>query len=177
MENKLGLIHIYCGDGKGKTTAALGILIRAVSNDKRVLFVQFLKDGYSSELITLKKMDNVKVITGKGVEGFTFNMTDKEKEIVKGIHNNHLCYAINYCKNNEVDILILDEIIGAVNFELVDYSMLLEFLKNKPQDIEVIMTGRDPKKELIELSDYVSEVKKIKHPYDRGIEARNGIDM
>lgn len=172
-----GLIHIYCGDGKGKTTAALGIVLRAVSAKNKVLFVQFLKDGNSSELKTLSKFSNVKIITGKGVDGFTFTMTDKEKEIVKKIHNNHLTEAIDICKNNNIGVLVLDEIIGAINLKLVDYNILLDFLKNKPENLEVIMTGRDPNKELIDIADYVSEVKKIKHPYDKGIEARVGIDM
>ena len=84
--------------------------------------------------------------------------------------------AIDLCNSGKCDVLVLDEIIGAVNNKTVDYEMLVDFLKNRPENIEVIMTGRNPKEELIEIADYVSEVNKVKHPFDKGIAAREGVE-
>lgn len=175
--NNMGLIHIYCGDGKGKTSSAIGVSIRALSNNYKVLFIQFLKDGDSSEIERLKRFNNIKIITGKGPKGFTFYMTDEDKEKVKNVHDYNLKAGIELCYKKEVDLIILDEVIGAMNLNLLDNNLLLDFLQNKPENLEVIMTGRDPDKKLIDISNYVSEIKKIKHPFDKGIAARRGIDM
>ncbi|WMJ22053.1 cob(I)yrinic acid a,c-diamide adenosyltransferase [Paludicola sp. MB14-C6] len=177
MKNELGLIHIYCGNGKGKTTAAIGLALRALGFGFQVVVVQFLKDGNSSELKALKMFPNATVISGKDVAGFSFKMTDDQKQIVKENHNQHLKSAIELCQNEQCDVLILDEVLDAVNLELIDYNMLIEFIKNKSSHIEIIMTGRNPKKELVDLADYISNVTKEKHPYDQGIKARGGIEI
>ncbi len=177
MKKKLGLTHIYCGDGKGKTTASIGIAIRSIGQNFNVVFCQFLKSGESTELKVLDKFENCTIISGKGIKGFVKNMSEDEKNIVYENHNNNLKSAIDLCNNGKCDVLVLDEIIATVNLGLVDYKKLLDFLKNRPKNIEVIMTGRDPKEELVEIADYVSEVKKVKHPYDKGIFARYGVEM
>ena len=176
MKKHLGLTHIYCGDGKGKTTASLGIVLRSIGCHFNVVFTQFLKDNDSSELEVLRKYDNVRIISGKGVRGFTKFMKQKDLKQVTNIQNVHLKQAIDLCNDGKCDVLVLDEIIGAVNTNTVDYEMLLDFLKNRPKNIEVIMTGRNPKKELVEIADYVSEIRKIKHPFDKGIPAREGVE-
>lgn len=177
MKNDMGLVHIYCGDGKGKSTAALGIILRSIGYGYKVVLTQFLKDGDSNELKPLSTFSNIKIITGKdGVKGFAKYMTDEGKEIVKKAHIRHFNEAINYCRDEKCDLLVLDEVIGAINVGLMDYEMVLDFLRNKPENLEVIMTGRDPKEELLEIADYVSEVKKIKHPFDKGIGARYGVE-
>lgn len=173
---KLGLIHIYHGDGKGKTTASMGLALRAVGFGYDVVVVQFLKDGDSSEITALRSFKNATILSGKDVKGFTFAMNDDEKSIVTQNNNAHLTNAIEMCKNEECDVLILDEILDAVNSNMIDYEMLIGFLESKC-GVEIIITGRNPKKELLDLADYVSEIKKIKHPYDRGIKARSGIEM
>lgn len=176
-ENELGLIHIYCGDGKGKTTAAMGLALRALGYGYRVLVVQFLKDGSSSELKALSTFPKASVISGKDVAGFSFAMNAQERLIVAQNHNDHLTDAIALCQNGGFDLLILDEVIGAMNADLIDCALLFSFLKSKPQTLEVAMTGRNPSEELIALADYVSELRKIKHPYDKGIGARGGIEL
>jgi cob(I)alamin adenosyltransferase len=92
------------------------------------------------------------------------------------LHNNNLKQALQLCENQEYKLIILDEIIGAYNKNLIDSELLLNFLQNKPQELEVVMTGRNPDKTLLSFADYISEIKKIKHPFDKGIKAREGIE-
>lgn len=176
MKESLGLTHIYCGDGKGKTTASLGIVLRAIGCKFNVVFVQFLKDNDSSELDVLKEYDNVTIMSGKGVKGFTKFMKEDDLDKVREIQNSHLKKAIDLCNEGKCDLLVLDEAVGAVNNHTIDERLLIDFLKNRPANIEVVMTGRNPNEELVEIADYVSEVKKIKHPFDKGIVARYGVE-
>lgn len=164
-KEKLGLIHIYCGDGKGKTTASLGLAIRSAGAGFKVFILQFLKNWNTSELNSLELIPNIEIIRGKEGNVFTFGMTEEQKAKSKEI-----------AFNGECDILILDEVIGAYNRNLLDREDLLNFLDNKPENLEVILTGRNPADELIERADYVSEIQKIKHPFDKGIVARRGIE-
>lgn len=176
MKKELGLIHIYTGDGKGKSTASIGLAIRALGAGLNVVFCQFLKSGTSSEINILKSLDNLTIVQGEGVKGFIKYMSKEEVESITKMHNEMLQNCIELCNSKMCDMLILDEIMAAVNLGVVNYDLLLNFLRNKGENIEVIMTGRNPKPELIELSDYVSEVKKIKHPFDKGVQARYGIE-
>ena len=176
MKEHLGLTHIYCGNGKGKTTASLGIVLRSIGCKFNIVITQFLKDNDSHELDVLRTFDNVTIISGKGVNGFTKFMNESDLEKVTDIQNEHLKKAIDLCNSGRCDVLVLDEIIGAVNNNTIDYEMLVDFLRNRPKNIEVIMTGRNPKQELIEIADYVSEINKVKHPFDKGIAAREGVE-
>lgn len=176
MKDDLGLIHIYTGDGKGKTTSSVGLSIRALGAGLKVVFCQFLKSGTSSEINILKSLDNLTLIQGEGVKGFIKYMSEEEVKHVTKIHNEMLKRCIALCEEKKCDMLILDEIMAAVNLGVADYELLLNFLRNRPENIEVVMTGRDPRPELIEMADYVSEVKKIKHPFDKGINARYGVE-
>lgn len=172
---KLGLIHIYCGDGKGKTTASLGLAARCAGRGNHVLIVQFLKSQNTGELNTLGKIPGITFLRGEESFGF-YDETDEQKEKRRTIHDELLVKAINLCREGKVDLLVLDEIIGSYNYDLIDRDLLLEFLRSKPENLEVVLTGREPVQELIDLADYVSEIKKIKHPYDKGINARIGIE-
>lgn len=174
---KKGLIHIYCGDGKGKTTAALGFIMRACGHDWRILFLQFLKNQPTGELKILEQLPNVSVLRGKEGNVFSFRMSEEEKIKSKVIHDENLRKAIELVTKEHFDLLVLDECLGACDKALLDDTLLLDFLKNKPKDLEVVLTGRNPKAELLTLSDYVSEIKKIKHPYDKGIMARVGVEL
>ena len=176
MKEKLGLVHIYCGDGKGKTTSSVGLTVRALGAGLRVVFCQFLKSGKSSELNILKSLDNLTYVSGEGVRGFISRMSEEEVNKIRHMHNEMLDECIDLCKSGKCDMLVLDEIMAAVNLNVADFDKLLDFLRNRSENIEIVMTGRDPKPELIEIADYVSEVKKIKHPYDRGINARVGVE-
>lgn len=170
-----GLIHIYCGDGKGKTTAAIGLAIRAAGAGKRVVFAQFLKDGSSSEISVLKAAGNIQAVHCNTVRGFWKRMDDVQKAKASKDYTSFLAEIIMLAK--DVDLLVLDEIISACNHGTVTEAAVLDFLRDKPNNLEVALTGRDPSETLLELADYVSEIKKVKHPYDCGIAAREGIEF
>ena len=173
---KKGLIHIYCGDGKGKTTAAMGLAIRAAGREKKVFITQFLKSGKSGELVSLDKLkDYVTFLPGKPVNKFIWNM--KEKKDAKKEHTSRFREIVEIIKKNEYDLLILDEIIATINNGFIELEEVVNFLKNKPDTLEVVMTGRDPKEELIEIANYVTEMKCIKHPFREGIPSRIGIEL
>jgi len=172
----MGLLHIYCGDGKGKTTACIGLSVRAAGRGFKVLFVQFLKNRLTGELQSFELFNNIEVMRGKETRKFTFQMTEDEKQKVLAEHKELFEQVITKISNEKIDLLILDEVIGACNTGVFPYSSLVDFLQNKPPELEVVLSGRNPPPELIALADYVSEVKMIKHPLKRGIPARDGIE-
>lgn len=175
---ELGLIHIYCGDGKGKTTAAMGLGMRAAGRSKKVLLTQFLKSNKTGELNSIEKLSEFfHVVKGVPAKKFVWNMNEEEKLEVKKEHTNRFREVTKKAIEEEYDLLILDEIIATINRDFVMLSEVIDFLKNKPTGLEVVMTGRKPKEELIELADYVSEIKAIKHPYNKGIKSRVGIEI
>lgn len=174
--SQTGLIHIYTGDGKGKTTAAVGLTIRCVGSGRKAVFAQFLKDNTSSELNVLNNIEGIRMILSEKSFGFYFNMTETEKLEARETYSRQLIKAIDTAINGNYQMLVLDEIIATYNNQFIDHQYFLDFLKNKPPHLEVVLTGRNPVSELIDLADYVSEIKKIKHPFDYGIAARTGIE-
>ncbi len=171
-----GLIHIYCGDGKGKTTAAVGLAVRCAGRGNKVLLVQFLKSRDSGELYSLAKLPDIEVIRGKESKKFTFQMNEEEKLALLIEHNKMFEQVLEKIKNGGYSLLILDEVIGALNAKVFEMPKLIEFLRHKPENLEVVLTGRNPAPELVEIADYVSEMRKVKHPMDKGIMAREGIE-
>lgn len=171
-----GLIHIYCGDGKGKTTAAVGLAVRCAGRGNKVLLVQFLKSRDSGELYSLAKLPDVEVMRGKESKKFTFQMNEEEKHTLLIEHNKMFEQVLAKIKNGGYSLLILDEVIGALNAKVFEMPKLIEFLRHKPENLEVVLTGRNPAPELVEIADYVSEMRKVKHPMDKGIMAREGIE-
>ena len=171
-----GLIHIYCGDGKGKTTAAVGLAVRCAGRGNKVLLVQFLKSRDSGELYSLAKLPDVEVMRGKESKKFTFQMNEEEKHALLIEHNKMFEQVLAKIKNGGYSLLILDEVIGALNAKVFEMPKLIEFLRHKPENLEVVLTGRNPAPELVEIADYVTEMRKVKHPMDRGIMAREGIE-
>lgn len=171
-----GLIHIYTGDGKGKSTASVGLTIRCAGHGDNVTFTQFLKNDRSSELKILEGIENIHLIHAEKTFGFVWNMNEEEKKEAKEVYTKLLKAAVNDAVENHSRLLVLDEIIATYNHDLVDRDFLLQFLKEKPEELEVVMTGRDPQNELIDIADYVSNIQKIKHPFDKGIPARVGIE-
>lgn len=169
-----GLVHIYCGDGKGKTTAAMGLAVRAAGNGLKVLILQFLKNGKTGELAALEKLETVDVMRGKGGMKFTFRMNEAEKAEALRVHMENLQKVMDLAEN--YDMVILDEAIGACGCGLLDKELLCRFIDNRPENLEVVLTGRNPAQELLDRADYISEIKKIRHPYDKGIQARGGIE-
>lgn len=174
---ELGLIHIYCGDGKGKTTAAMGLGIRACGRDKKVLLNQFLKDNDTGELISIEKLgENFQVFKGTPVKKFFKFMTPEEQSQIKIEHEERFRKVTKKAIDEAFDLLIMDEIIATTNLDLVSVDEVVEFLKNKPKGLEVVLTGRGPNEKLIEFADYISEIKAVKHPYEKGIYSRMGIE-
>ena len=162
-----GLIHIYCGDGKGKTTAATGLAVRAAGCGMKVLLVQFLKGQETGELRALAHIPGITVLRGKASEKFTFQMDERELQQTYD----------EQARAGACDLLVLDEVMGALSCQLIDEDLLRSLVEQKPERLELVMTGRNPPDWLIDAADYVSEIKKVKHPYDRGVSARRGIEM
>lgn len=174
-EDKTGLIHLYCGDGKGKTTAAVGQAVRCAGGGGRVLFFQFLKGNASGERAVLRAADGIELWDGPDDMKFVWNMTDREKAAACRYYTDkfrELCAA-----SGEFDMLVLDEVVPAMKYDFVRRDELFEFLRSKHEGLEVVMTGREPERRLVEMSDYVTEMKKIKHPFDRGTAMRKYIEI
>lgn len=171
-----GLIHLYCGDGKGKTTASLGLALRCAGRGGRVLFAQFLKGRPTGELASLEKIPAITVLRGKALLKFTFQMTEAEKEETRAAQTALLDKVCAFCREQKPDLAVCDELVGACALGLVPEEAVCRFLQEKPTNTEVVLTGRNPSPALVDLADYVSEIKKIKHPFDKGIPARLGIE-
>ncbi len=168
--------HIYCGDGKGKTTAAIGLAVRARGSGKKVLITRFLKTDHSGEVKALSGLPDIIVTPCEKSFGFFSRMSQEQKKEA-GIYYSQLLEAtLNKAVRENFDLLVLDEIMAVCNFGLVEEKRVLEFLSARPEGLEVVLTGRDPSENLVETADYVSEIRKVKHPYDKGIQARRGIE-
>lgn len=174
---KNGLIHVYCGDGKGKTTAAIGLAVRGAGSGMKVVLLQFLKGRPVSELAGLAMIPGIKVIRNCKDFGFYNTMTEQEKESITLLHNENLQTALDLVAKDKCDMLILDEIAAAYHYGLVDRAAVENLLRNKKPELELVLTGRNPDPLFLEKADYVSEIKKIKHPYDQNIGARKGIEL
>ena len=170
-----GLIHLYCGDGKGKTTAAVGLAVRAAGAGKRVIFTQFFKDGGSSEVAALKTLPGIRTIHADTVRGFYRSMTPEQR--AKAREDYTALFRQVTAAAREAELLILDEIVSVCNRGVVPETLVTDFLRNKPSALEVVLTGRDPSPALTELADYITEMRKLRHPYDRGVAARKGIEF
>lgn len=172
-----GLVHIYTGDGKGKTTAALGLGIRAYGRGFKVLMVQFLKGAETGEMHTLKKLEPGFILhRGTEITKFTWNMTEEELKQTKKIQADIFNYAVDAAMCGGWDLVILDEVLGAIGAGLIDVKSVAEFVHDKPDHVELVLTGRNAPAELVELADYVSEIHAIKHPMEKGVPARKGIE-
>lgn len=170
------MLQIYCGDGKGKTTAALGLAVRAAAYGMQVHFVQFLKGRPSSELLILEQIPRITVLRCDKDYGFTFQMNDEDKSKITNCHNRMLSQAMDKVYQGGTDLLVLDEFFAAYNCNLFDRELANRLVFGIHDRTELILTGRDPEQKFIDLADYVSEIKSLKHPYEKGISARPGIE-
>lgn len=173
-ESGKGLIHIYCGDGKGKTTCSMGLILRAAGSGKKVLLHQFLKNNKSSERKYIEQLPEVTVVPGKELAKFTFRMT--KEELDKVTEENDAMFEKLTEMAKDYDMLVLDESVYAMANKTLTEEKVIEFLKKKPRHLEVVLTGRNPSEELKKLADYISEIHKVKHPFDQGISSRLGIE-
>ena len=172
-----GYIHIYEGDGKGKTSTAVGLSVRCAGSGQTVVFSQFLKDNSSSEVAVLEQISGINYVRCEKHFGIFFQMNEEEKEEARAYYRQHFMKAVNIALEKKARLFVMDELMSAYNLGVVDQKAVLDFLKTKPEEMEVVMTGRDPALELLELADYVSKVVKIKHPFDQGVPARKGIEF
>ena len=168
----MGLLHIYCGDGKGKTTASLGLAVRMTGAGMKTAFVQFMKGGETAELETLKLIPGITVMRCDRDYGFFSTLSETDKKDLSACHDRLLERAFS----GGFDAVILDEFNCAYNFGLMDKSRAEKLILDVPQSFELILTGRDPAQMFVDAADYVSEIKCVKHPYQKGINARKGIE-
>lgn len=173
----MGLIHLYHGDGKGKSTAAFGLALRSIAAGFSVCIVQFLKNKASGEIKLLETMPGVTIFRGKAGNHFTSKMTEEERCETLKISNRNLLHAINLANTGFCQLLILDEACAAWNENLVDHDILQKFIENKPEDLELVLTGRNPPECFVSVADYITKMLKEKHPMDLGIMAREGVEF
>jgi cob(I)alamin adenosyltransferase len=173
-----GIVIVYTGNGKGKTTASLGVALRAIGHGLKVCMVQFIKgEWHYGELNTLKKLEpNFElIVAGKGFIGII------DDDHAFGEHVRAAKTALDIVEQkmllDSFDIIILDEINYAVHLGLVQLSEVIRLVKNRPKDLSLILTGNYACEEIILLADLVTEMKEIKHPYKKGIKAKKGIDF
>lgn len=185
-KENLGLVHVYTGEGKGKTSASLGLALRAIGNNLRVHIIQFLKSGFTGELYSAKKLGFT--IEQFGVDAlkerqkdiqefadktgrFVFQPDIKEKDAaMQGWR-----HAKKLIESGDYDVVILDEINCVLEKGLIPLNEVLEVIKEHGK-VELVLTGRDAPKEVVESADYVSVVNRVKHPWQKGIKARRGIE-
>ncbi|ADD02054.1 ATP:corrinoid adenosyltransferase BtuR/CobO/CobP [Thermoanaerobacter italicus Ab9] len=171
-----GLIQVYTGDGKGKTTASIGLGIRAVGRGFKVYMVQFLKGADTGELHTLKNIENFKVFRFQSTNKFFWTLTEEEKKILAEDMKKAYDFVVEVLKNKKCDVLILDEIMAAIYSKMYTVEDVLKLIDMKPKEMELVLTGRSAPQEIIERADLVTEMKAIKHPFEKGIPARYGIE-
>jgi len=169
-----GLIQVYTGDGKGKTTAALGLALRAAGRDMKVLIVQFMKKWDYGELHSVKLIPNITLETF-GTKEFIYK--GKAKKVDYEEAEKAFSFGIEGMQSGNYDIVIFDELNMALYYELLDLKEVIEKIKGKPDKVEVVITGRRAPQEIIEIADLVTEMREIKHPYQKGVEARRGIEF
>jgi cob(I)alamin adenosyltransferase len=176
-ENGQGLIIVHTGNGKGKTTAALGLGLRAWGQGLKVLVVQFIKGGWKyGELAAIEKLAPHFVIEQLG-EGFIKGSSEDKMAEHRAAAESALKAARDAISSQKWDMIILDEINYAVKFGLISVEDVLELLEGKPPLLHLVLTGRDAKEEIVEQADLVTEMKEIKHPFQKGIKAQKGIEF
>ena len=154
------MIHVYHGDGKGKTTAAMGLALRMLAAGRRVVVVQFLKDGESGEARLLAEHFGVPVFAGKASDKFTWSMTSEELAATCELHDGNLASALAELEGAQEGLLVLDEALDALSKGLVDE----------------VLVDRAPSRKIVEKADYITEMRCEKHPYEQGICAREGVE-
>jgi cob(I)alamin adenosyltransferase len=169
-----GLVQVYTGNGKGKTTAAFGLALRATGRGLKVYIIQFIKGGFDyGELYTVDKLPNLTLKAfGRG-EFITAKPPDKEDV---RLAEQALQLAKQTVNSGKYDVIILDEVNVALTLKLIDLEEVLKLIQNKPNHVELVLTGRNAPVQVIDASDYVTEMREVKHPYSKGYQSRKGIE-
>lgn len=173
------MIHFYYGDGKGKTSAAIGAAVRFSGAGGKVLLFQFLKGNRSSERKALGQMENFKILNGPEKMKFVFQMTPEEKKQMAEYYRNKLKELQGIVKNEDIGMLVLDEAGDSIGCGLLTEQEILDFLQDIMEltgDREIILTGHQPVQALMDKCDYITCMEKKRHPYEQGKEARRGIE-
>ena len=173
-----GLVIVYTGGGKGKTSAALGLVLRAVGYNHKVCMVQFVKGSWHyGELDSAKRLaPEFEMITaGKGFVGILDDKSPREEHVKAA--NDTLMISKEKIASGKFDVVILDEINYAIQLELLKLDDVIDLIKSKPTELDLVLTGNHAAKEVIELADLVTEMKEIKHPFKSGLKAKKGIDF
>ena len=176
--SKNGLTIVYTGKGKGKTTAALGIALRATGYKKKICMIQFIKGSWHyGEMESSKRLEPEfeMVAIGKGFVGIIDDKSPKEDH--QKIAKEAIRISNEKIQSRKYDIVILDEVNYAVNLNLISLDDVLNLIKSKPENVDLVLTGNYAKEEVIEVADLVTEMKEIKHPFQKGIKAKEGIDF
>ncbi|MCM1567920.1 MAG: cob(I)yrinic acid a,c-diamide adenosyltransferase [Roseburia sp.] len=175
------MIHLYTGEGKGKTTAAIGLCIRAAGRGFSVCFSQFMKGNDTGELSVLGSIPNVEILRSSRNFGFYSSMSAADKEELTEVHNCILDRLLEKAAGGNCQMIILDELTYPVKWGLLDSDKLKRLLdfgrKGAPGEIELVLTGRDAADTLWEAADYITEMECVRHPYEKGIPARRGIEF
>lgn len=180
QEKKTGeekLMHLYYGDGKGKTTAAIGLAVRAAGSGKKVLFVQFMKSKRTGELEGMQRVRGIDMLRSEKRFPFYRDMTKRQKEEQTEIHNRMLGTVLEAVRQKKYDVIILDEITYPYRWALLEEKLLKEAVRLAKGKAELVCTGRDPASFFLEHADYISEMKCVRHPFEKGIRAREGIEF
>jgi len=170
-----GMIQVYTGNGKGKTTAAIGQAVRAAGSAMKTFFAMFMKNHKYSELKSLEILSEFIEIKQYGNDDFVFKKEIPSQKLKAEIRTG-LAECMERMNSGKFDIIILDEALVSIYFQLIETKDILEIINQKPKYIELILTGRYCPKEIIELADLVTEMKEVKHYYQKGITSRKGID-
>jgi len=175
---KDGLVIVYTGNGKGKTTAALGMALRAVGYNHKICMIQFIKGSWPyGEMESVKRLqpELELIIVGKGFVGIIDDKSPREDH--EKIAQEAIKISKEKIQSGNYNIVILDEVNYAINLSLVDVNDVLNLIKSKPENLNLVLTGNHAKKEIIDVADLVTEMKEIKHPFKSGIKAKKGIDF
>ncbi|MBS3084693.1 cob(I)yrinic acid a,c-diamide adenosyltransferase [Candidatus Pacearchaeota archaeon] len=171
-KSQLGLVHIYTGEGKGKTSAGMGLIVRALGRGLRVKIIQLFKRNTGEQFFF--ENSGIKYLQFKPLHPYFKNYDEKELENLKREFLEFWNDAIRDIE--EYDLLLIDEVGPGLNWEVIPEKLIFDLIENKPKNMELILTGRDFPNSIKEKANYVSEVKKIKHPYDKGTLAREGVE-
>jgi cob(I)alamin adenosyltransferase len=170
-----GLVQVYTGNGKGKTSAAFGLALRAAGRGLKVYVIQFIKGGFDyGELYVVDKLPNV-TLRAFGRGKFIMDKTPAKEDV--RLAEEALALAEQVVKSGDYDVVILDEVNVALSLGLVKLERVLELVKGKPAHVELVLTGRNAHEKIVEIADLVTEMREIKHPFSKGVPARKGIEF
>lgn len=174
---KEGYVQVYTGNGKGKTTAAMGLAFRATGDGMEVKVVQFLKSWKTGELESAKRFDNLEILRFEKVKGFTWELNEEELAQLKSEVRVGFDFVKGLVENRGCDILILDEVMASISGGFIGEDEIVELIEKKPKDMELILTGRNVPEKIMEKADLITEMREIKHYYKKGVPAREGIEF